>query len=386
MQAQLQTTFLKAFGDSQSSLQVRKIVIECLLLLVKDTPRVDPIVKELTSLIDSDKINGEQKMEVSEMLALIIRTKGKSIQQAMQLACYNTLMGIMNEADKGGINDKILVNCATALAYLSAYSQDPKQMEGLYGAFDESADGNDALLIPIKLGIIMNGNDTVDKQAMITNCEEYLVDRIVDVAGFIEVDDDPAPVGEGEGEEDEDEIFKFKGIMPLLAHLVNTFGRRNLCQVAGSPGLTFIFECINKSKIISKLAAEDEICADSYKMLNEFLALIPVKTIAAGPQAGTFGNALSQTIKDGLTCIQKFYLNHKALYPETCAALKNLIMLNYDNYLDVVEEDYLAGKTDGKIKPFTKQILKDALTNQNFNNTMTENMKLYANDILFHKK
>lgn len=59
MQAQLQTTFLKAFGDSQSSLQVRKIVIECLLLLVKDTPRVDPIVKELTSLIDSDKINGE---------------------------------------------------------------------------------------------------------------------------------------------------------------------------------------------------------------------------------------------------------------------------------------------------------------------------------------
>jgi len=165
-------------------------------------------------------------MEVSEMLALIIRTKGKSIQQAMQQTCYNTLMGIMNEADKGGINDKILANCATALAYLSAYSQDPKQMEGLYGSFDESADGNDALLIPIKLGIIMNGNDTVDKQAMITNCEEYLVERIVDGAGFIEVDDDPAPVGEGE---EEDETFKFKGIMPLLAHLVNTFGRRNLC-------------------------------------------------------------------------------------------------------------------------------------------------------------
>lgn len=80
MQAQLQTTFLKAFGDPQSSLQVRKIVIECLLLLVSTTPRVDPIVKELISLLDSDKIDGEQKMEVSEMLALIIRTKGKSIQ------------------------------------------------------------------------------------------------------------------------------------------------------------------------------------------------------------------------------------------------------------------------------------------------------------------
>jgi hypothetical protein len=102
------------------------MVIECLLLLVKDTPRVDPIVKELVSLLDSEKIDGEQKMEVSEMLALIIRTKGKSIQQAMQLQCYNTLMAIMNAADKGGVNDKVLTNCATALAYLSAYSTDPK--------------------------------------------------------------------------------------------------------------------------------------------------------------------------------------------------------------------------------------------------------------------
>lgn len=61
-------------------------------------------------------------------------------------------------------------------------------------------------------------------------------------------------------------------------------------------------------------------------------------------------------------------------------------MLNYDNYLDVVEEDYLPAKAGqpGKIQPFTKQILKDALTNPNFNGIMTEDMKLYANDILFY--
>jgi len=35
-------------------------------------------------------------------------------------------MAIMNAASDGGINDKVLANCATALAYLSAYSQDPK--------------------------------------------------------------------------------------------------------------------------------------------------------------------------------------------------------------------------------------------------------------------
>jgi len=60
-------------------LPVRKVVIECLLLLVNTTTRVDPIVKELTSLVDSDKIDGEQKMEVSEMLALVIRNKGSKI-------------------------------------------------------------------------------------------------------------------------------------------------------------------------------------------------------------------------------------------------------------------------------------------------------------------
>jgi hypothetical protein len=84
---------------------------------------------------------------------------------------------------------------------------------------------------------------------MIANCEEYLVERIVDYAGFAEVDDDPTPIG-GEGSDSEDEMFKFKGIMPQLAHIANAFGRRELCQKAGSPGLSFIFNCINKSEIL----------------------------------------------------------------------------------------------------------------------------------------
>jgi hypothetical protein len=255
-------------------------------------------------------------------------------------------------------------------------------MEGLYVAFDESADGNDALLIPIKLGIIMNGNDSVNKQAMIANCEEYLIGRIEDSAGFSEVDDDPAPIGgEGEGSESEDEIFKFNGIMPLLAHILNAFGRRPLCQLPGSTGLNFIFDCINKSEILSKLAKEDDIGAESYLILNNFLAIIPVKIDA---KATNFGAYLSQTMKDGLSCIQKNYLTHKELYPQTCGALKNTLRLNYDNYLDVVEDDYLPGKTGGKIKPFTKQILKDALTLEIYSDIMTDDMKLYANDILFH--
>lgn len=78
--------------------------------------------------------------------------------------------------------------------------------------------------------------------------------------------------------------------------------------------------------------------------------------VGDGPSAGTFGPALSQAMKDGLSCmlVPKHYLDHKDLYPKTCGALKNVLMLNYDNYLNVVEDDYLPGKTVGKIMKFSK--------------------------------
>lgn len=49
MVAQLQTTFLKAFGDTQSNDTVRNVVVGNLLLLAGMTPKADPIVKELTN-------------------------------------------------------------------------------------------------------------------------------------------------------------------------------------------------------------------------------------------------------------------------------------------------------------------------------------------------
>jgi hypothetical protein len=53
------------------------------LLLIKIAPKVDPIVKELTSLLEGEKLDKESKIEVAEALALLIRLHGKAIQPAM---------------------------------------------------------------------------------------------------------------------------------------------------------------------------------------------------------------------------------------------------------------------------------------------------------------
>jgi len=121
MVAQLQTTFLKAFADSQSNDTVRQVVVENLLLLIKLTPKADPIVKELTSQLDGDKIDGEQKVQVSLALALIIREKGKAIAEGISKQVYTVLTNILIER-RELLNDKVIVNCAVALGFLSAYS------------------------------------------------------------------------------------------------------------------------------------------------------------------------------------------------------------------------------------------------------------------------
>ena len=126
-QVNMQTTYTKALGDPQSTLATRRVVMDNLLLLVQSLPRIDPIMKDLNALIDGSKIDGDQKARVSEILALIIRVKGKAISSAISQTIYQTMTSILNDT-QGSNNDRIFCNCATALAFLSAHASEASQM------------------------------------------------------------------------------------------------------------------------------------------------------------------------------------------------------------------------------------------------------------------
>lgn len=119
------------------------------------TPKADPIVKDLTSQIDGDKVDGEQKVEVSQALALILREKGKAIQEAISKQVYGVLTSVIEER-KRDLNDKVIINASVGLGFLSAYSSDPNQMRDLFYAYDGEKDFRVSL--GIKLGILMNGS------------------------------------------------------------------------------------------------------------------------------------------------------------------------------------------------------------------------------------
>ncbi len=74
---------------------MRKEVVSCLIEFMKIALKVDPIVKELATMIEGDKVDMVSKIEVSEALALIIRIYGKSIQQTMSAQIQTTLMAIL---------------------------------------------------------------------------------------------------------------------------------------------------------------------------------------------------------------------------------------------------------------------------------------------------
>ena len=77
---------------------------------------------------------------------------------------YQVLTGIIEEnivEGKQNLNDKVIVNAATALGFLSAYSSNPAEMRDLFLAYDD--EGDYRVSLGIKLSILMNGSTKIPK-------------------------------------------------------------------------------------------------------------------------------------------------------------------------------------------------------------------------------
>lgn len=140
---------------------------------------------------------------------------------------------------------------------------------------------------------------------MMGELESLLCEILVERAGFEEIDDDPAPLIS----EDDGENFKFANVLSMLGYLLDKMCRRSQCVAPDSKYLRSIYAIINKSEIFKKLASEKDIGGDSFKLLTDFFKSIPVIALPTKP-APKFVDELAELIKDGLQCIQNFYLEH----------------------------------------------------------------------------
>lgn len=214
MVAQLQTTFLKAFADPLATEQVRQVVMDNLLLLVKLTPKADPIVKDLTSQLEGDKVNGEQKMAVSQTLALVLREKAKTLNEAIAKATVQALTTIVTQ-ERNKHNDKIIVNSAVALAFLRA-SEKTVNLETLFAELDGQNDFRVAL--GFKIGVLMSG---VVKAPVEQNLHKLMIEYMGEVlgeeSGIEEIDCRDITADR----DSNDEMFRFNGALDTLGHLID---------------------------------------------------------------------------------------------------------------------------------------------------------------------
>ena len=231
------------------------VVVENLLLLIKMAPKADPIVKDLTTQLDGDKIDGEQKIQVSQALAFILREKGKAIQEAISKQVYAVLSSIIEDR-KMNLNDKVIVNASIALGFLSAYSSDPAQMKDLFYAYDEDGgtggDSDYRVSLGIKLGVLMNGSAKVPElEKLQQDALNYIGLVLNSQSGVVEIDGKDIKQGRPD-----EEIFRFDGALDTLGHIMNVYLRR--FYKSDSAISKLLFKAVTQSAILKKLNEEED--------------------------------------------------------------------------------------------------------------------------------
>jgi hypothetical protein len=255
----------------------------------------------------------------------------------------------------GDLNDKVLTNLGVALGYLSGHAADSSQQQTLFDSF--SAMGKSPVNVAAKFGILTNGNELkVDKALLSKQLCSLLLDWIQLNSGFDTEQADP------------DATFRFRGALPLIAHLASRFGRREICVSQANPHLSMLYRAINQSQSIKNLLGQKSVTKENFALLLKVLEQIPCKEDKLSAELG-------ELVKDGFAVIQKCYLDNGDLYSSISDAILNLAQLNYDNYL----------QTDN-IRTLDRQAVKEALGQPSLSGLISEDMRLYSLDIIFKKK
>ena len=126
---------------------------------------------------------------------------------------------------------------------------------------------------------------------------------------------------------------------------------------------------INKAGLFSRLNLERNLSKQTFAEVLFYLSSIPVR---AKPD-GTLDGDLAQIVKQGFEFINTFYLEFNSKH-EAQPAVHNLLMINYDNFLDVND--------DGKIREMTVDYVKEVVQRY-YGEVLPENIRMLAVELAF---
>lgn len=119
-------------------------------------------------------------------------------------------------------------------------------------------------------------------------------------------------------------------------------------------------------------------------VLLKSLSLLPVKPKDA---KGMFSDELAAVLRSGFDAIQPFYLQFGSLNQACTDALLNILMLNYDQFLEL--DGTAASIGDAlKIKTIERQTVKEVYNVPAYKDgkVISDDMRLFTLDIIFKKK
>lgn len=274
------------------------------------------------------------------------------------------------EERKQNVNDKVIVNAAIALGFLSAYSSDPAQMRDLFVAYDD--EGDYRVSLGIKLSILMNGSAKIpDLPELESKAAAYIAKVLASESGVVEIDGKDITAGRPD-----EEIFRFDGALGTLGHIMDTYQRRYYKPDSAPSKL--VFAAITSSELFAKLNAEEDFSAMSkvYTQIPAFIAALPIPPLSA--KLAKMPDELAAVMRDSFTFIHKFYLDFESK-KDGKPALLNLLQLTYNNTLDL---GVSAGADE--VAPLSNAYVRDTICEMpQLTVIIPQDMKVICNDIIF---